>query len=208
MRYRWTATTLAAAATVLALAGCHTNDASSATASTPSAVVTTTAPAPHIQPSETSTVDSGPADDEGTPEATQSPARVEGRPATAAPAPTGERGVNASVFFGTWTRHASHLELTSDLTGTLVMGSGAVDVETWTVTWWSPKQNEISMTLGSQISKTGDGVDGLYSGKTVTGELSTSAHGGSTLMTTGLGSTGGPLTWCNASSAGTPECGA
>ncbi|WP_461665616.1 SPOR domain-containing protein [Gordonia sputi] len=208
MRYRWTATTLAAAATVLALAGCHTNDVSSAATSTPSVVVTKSAPAPHIQPSETSTVDSGAADDAGTPEAAQSPARVEGRPVTAAPAPTGQRGVNASVFFGTWTRHASHLELTSDLTGTLVMGSGAVDVESWTVTWWSPKQNEISMTLGSQISKTGDGVDGLYSGKTVTGELSTSAHGGSTLMTTGLGSTGGPLTWCNASSAGTPECGA
>ena len=209
MRYRWTATTLAAAATVLALAGCHANDdASSAATSTPSVVVTKTAPSSHLQPSGASTADSGAADDAGIPETEQSLPRVEGRPVTAAPAPTGERGVDASVFFGTWTRHASHLELTSDLIGTLVMGSGAVDVETWTVTWWSPKQNEISMTLGSQISKTGDGVDGLYSGKTVTGELSTGAHGGATLLTNGLGSTGGPLTWCGASSAGTPECGA
>ena len=208
MRYRWTATTLAAAATVLALAGCHANDdASSAATSTPSVVVTKTAPSSHLQPSGASTADSGAADDAGIPETEQSLPRVEGRPVTAAPAPTGERGVDASVFFGTWTRHASHLELTSDLTGTLVMGSGAVDVDV------DRHLVEPEAERDQHDPRLTDLEDRRRCRRSV---LRKDRHrrtldrcnGGATLLTNGLGSTGGPLTWCGASSAGTPECGA
>ena len=69
-------------------------------------------------------------------------------------------------------------------------------------------RGRIVLTMGNQISKTGAGVGDITSGQTVTAHLSTGAHDGATLVTNGLGDTGGPLTWCSEASAGTPECGA
>lgn len=194
MRYRWAVLTMAAAATVLTVAGCNPDDEPSAVTSTPTIVTTTTVVESDTAASATGGEQSGGA------------TRASGEMTATSTLPPGH-GTGASAYVGEWTRHASHLELGADQAGTLVMGSGAVNVEKWTITW-APQGRGIVITVGDQVSKTGDGVGDISKGETVTAELSSGANNGTTLLTKGLGDTGGPLTWCNSSSAGTPACGA
>ncbi|GAC50593.1 hypothetical protein GOACH_26_00600 [Gordonia aichiensis NBRC 108223] len=198
MRYRWTVLTMAAAATVLTVAGCNPDDEPSAVTSTPTVVTTTTVA------SDTATSAASGADQQS---GGATRASGDGAQMTATSTLPPGHGTGASAYVGEWTRHASHLELGADQAGTLVMGSGAVNVEKWTITW-SPQGRGIVITVGDQVSKTGDGVGDISKGETVTAELSSGANNGTTLLTKGLGDTGGPLTWCNSSSAGTPACGA
>ena len=204
MRYRWTATTLAAAAVALSVAGCNPDDTPSATTSMPTVVVTTTMPASTTSGAEEA--DSGTAVEKSDSQDGGATQASGGGSQTARPLPPGH-GVGSSAFVGDWTRHASSLDLAGDQTGTLLMGSGALNTEKWSVTW-TRRGMGITITIGDLIVKSGEGVGDISKGETVSGDLSTGAHGGPTLVTKGLGDTGGPLTWCRAASAGTPACGA
>ncbi|MGV9859287.1 hypothetical protein ACWDTD_11625 [Gordonia sp. NPDC003425] len=210
-QHRVAAFALAAAACTLGLTACNadtTSAAPSTTTQTTSVVTVTTtvaAPAPGVGEGDTGSPTTG--SDAGGSGGQGGGTTVHTGGQTTAPPVTPGKDVNASAFVGEWLRHASHLDINGDRTGELAIGSGAVDVETWSLTW-VPLGRGIVLTMGNQISKTGAGVGDITSGQTVTAHLSTGAHDGATLVTNGLGDTGGPLTWCSEASAGTPECGA
>lgn len=111
-------------------------------------------------------------------------------------------------YVGRWQRHESYLTLGQAGGGTVLMGSSAVDVESWSLTW-AETGGAVAGTLGSQTAKYGAGVDGLHAGGAFTARLSRDSSGTIVLITTGLGSGGGDLTWCQPAAYGnSPDCGA
>lgn len=187
MRYRRITLGIAAALIVVPMsAGC--GGATSRPAAT--ATVTVTAPAP--SPS------TGPANVElsaSTPAVT-----------TRHTLPPGH-GVGASAFVGTWERHESELVIANPPgSSSLVMGASAFDVEKWSITW-TPDGRDLDITLGRLLSKSGNGVGGLHAGKVFTAQLSADSALTTISLTSGLGDTGGTLTWCRPG-GGSPGCGA
>ncbi|MGU3291699.1 hypothetical protein [Williamsia sp. M5A3_1d] len=135
------------AVAVAALAGCGSTDNSATTAT--STVTVTRSAAPSTQ----ATAVADP------PVVTETVTSTE-RPTdpTAVDTAGGEQGgTTASAFVGHYQRHSSTLDLAADGTGQILEGDGAVDGETWSVTW-QPAGPGISITYQRLIRKTGVGL--------------------------------------------------
>jgi hypothetical protein len=62
---------------------------------------------------------------------------------------------HADPLFSKWVGHDSSLQLAPDGTGTLVLGSGAMDTQTWAVTWTQTPNHSQVLTLASLTASAG-----------------------------------------------------
>jgi len=59
------------------------------------------------------------------------------------------------TFLDKWVGHDRSMQLSSDSTGTLVIGSGAMDTDQWGVTWKQNPSDSITITLASLTARGG-----------------------------------------------------
>jgi hypothetical protein len=207
MKFRAFAAAVPIAAVVIvaapALAGCDTDS----TSSSPSRV-STDAPLSTAVSTTTSSPNSPGPQQQPTSAATQ----VSSKPTNSgivAPTQVPGHDVDGSGYSGIWQRHESRLTLDTAQSGSLLIGSNAVDGETWSLTW-EPEGAHIVITLGTLLGRTGAGLDGyLHQGQVITGELVTDTAHTMILRTHGTGTDNSDeLSWCSQKYGSSPECGA
>ena len=61
-------------------------------------------------------------------------------------------------FFDQWVGHDRSLQLSHDGTGKLVLGDGALDTDSWALTWKKNPSDSITITLASLVGRSGPGM--------------------------------------------------
>lgn len=195
MTSRWTLAAIAAAVTLTA--ACSSSD-DAASPETSVVTVTTVVSAPS---STTVSTDAAAASDPTTDDETATP-----EPASTTS--TVDRGTGASAYVGHYQRHESGLDLAADQTGSILEGSGALDGETWAVTW-QPAATGITITYERLTNRTGKGLyePRLAPGQTLSAHFGTGETGNRVLVVAGVSPARAAYTWC-LPRLSSPECGA
>lgn len=113
-------------------------------------------------------------------------------------------------FTGKWIGHDRDLTLNADRTGSMLVGSGALDGERWALTWSAGAPTVRFITLTTRESISGSGAGGaMYQGATYSVTQARDSDGIVIMTMRGFHGDSGSdvLTWCRPGS-GSHECGA
>lgn len=110
-------------------------------------------------------------------------------------------------FFDQWVGHDRSMQLSRDGTGTLVLGDGALNTDSWALTWKKNPSDSITITLTSLKGRSGPGM-----GNVGDRYIATIQPDGSGLQTLGMHRINPPgkaYTFCTLPELRTdPHCGA
>jgi hypothetical protein len=73
----------------------------------------------------------------------------------------GGNGVGPVTFFDQWIAHDSEMQLSQNGNGTLTIGDGALNTDTWSVTWLKNPSDSITITIAALVSRSGPGISNV-----------------------------------------------
>jgi hypothetical protein len=73
----------------------------------------------------------------------------------------GGNGVGPVTFFDQWIAHDSSMQLSQSGTGTLVIGDGALNTDTYSVTWQKNPSDSITITIAAVTARSGPGISNV-----------------------------------------------
>jgi len=73
----------------------------------------------------------------------------------------GGNGVGPVTFFDQWIAHDSEMQLSQNGNGTLTIGDGALNTDTWSVTWLKNPSDSITITIAALVARSGPGISNV-----------------------------------------------